>query len=79
MNDVHKMITWPLALRDETQRHFVTGELVFKGQMKKFSIDVLTYGDEDIAFPDDATSHQGRLKSLAATHEVTTVAGPCSS
>jgi hypothetical protein len=56
MNDDQKMITWP----DESPRDFGAAVLIFEGQMKEFSIDVLTYADDGATFPDDAASHSGR-------------------
>jgi hypothetical protein len=44
--------------------------LVFKGQMKEFSIDVLTYADDGTAFPDDAASYPGRLECVATPREL---------
>jgi hypothetical protein len=66
MNDDHKIITWPV----ETPYHFGMTVLIFKDQMKEFCIDVLTYGDDGTAFPDDAASHPGTLEYLATTREL---------
>ena len=65
---------WP----DETPRHFGMAVLIFKGQMKEFSIDVLTYGDDGTAFPDDAASHPGTLEWLVAPRELGTRTSTCS-
>jgi len=74
MNDGQKMITWPSKM----PRRFGMAVLIFKGQMKEFSIDVLTYGDVGTAFPDDAASHPGRMECLATHRELGTRRGTCS-